>query len=160
MLFKISQEDVFDDNPHLSILTEFKGITSDEFKFVALYADWKSPYKNLSPEERYQKALLNVSSVRKDKIGKYIEAYHDMQGIGSERESLEALEAALSEIRKRLKGAQGLEADEIKKLSASLIDLTKQRKAIEIMINTEMNMDMQKDSSAEDEMSAIDSFYA
>ena len=91
MLFKISQEDVFEDNPHLLILTEFKGITSDEFKFVALYADWKSPYKNLSPEERYQKALLNVSSIRKDKIGKYIEAYHDMQGIGSERESLEAL---------------------------------------------------------------------
>lgn len=84
MLFKISQEDVFEDNPHLSIMPQFKGITSDEFKFVALYADWKSPYKNLSPDERYQKALLNVSSIRKDKIGKYIEAYHDIQGIGSE----------------------------------------------------------------------------
>jgi len=160
VLFKISQDDVFDDNPHLSILTEFKDITSDEFKFVALYADWKSPYKNLSPEERYQKVLLNVSSIRKEKIGKYIEAYHDMQGIGSEREALEALEAALSEIRKRLKGAQELEADEIKKLSASLIDLTKQRKAIEIMINTEMNMDSTKDAQEEEDMSTIDSFYS
>jgi hypothetical protein len=82
-----------------------------------------------------------------------------MQGIGSERESLEALEAALSEIRKRLKGAAGLEADEIKKLSASLIDLTKQRKAIELLINNEMNMEQPQDSEV-GSMSAIDDFHA
>jgi len=159
MLFKISQEDVFDDNPHLSILPQFKGITSDEFKFVALYADWKSPYKNLGPDERYQRAVGSVASIRKDKMDKYIEAYYEMQGIGSERESLEALEAALSEIRKRLKGAAGLEADEIKKLSASLIDLTKQRKAIELLINNEMNMEQPQDSEV-GSMSAIDDFHA
>lgn len=159
MLFKISQEDVFDDNPHLSILPQFKGITSDEFKFVALYADWKSPYKNLSPDERYQRAVGSVASIRKDKMDKYIQAYYEMQGIGSERESLEALEAALSEIRKRLKGAAGLEADEIKKLSASLIDLTKQRKAIELLINNEMNMEQPQDSEVGG-MSAIDDFHA
>ena len=159
MLFKISQEDVFDDNPHLSILPQFKGITSDEFKFVSLYADWKSPYKNLSPDERYQRAIGSVASIRKDKMDKYIQAYYEMQGIGSERESLEALEAALSEIRKRLKGAAGLEADEIKKLSASLIDLTKQRKAIELLINNEMNMEQPQDSEV-GSMSAIDDFHA
>lgn len=159
MLFKISQEDVFDDNPHLSILPQFKGITSDEFKFVALYADWKSPYKNLSPDERYQRSVGSVASIRKDKMDKYIQAYYEMQGIGSERESLEALEAALSEIRKRLKGAAGLEADEIKKLSASLIELTKQRKAIELLINNEMNMEQPQDSEVGG-MSAIDDFHA
>ncbi len=159
MLFKISQEDVFDDNPHLSILPQFKGITSDEFKFVSLYADWKSPYKNLGPDERYQRAIGSVASIRKDKMDKYIQAYYEMQGIGSERESLEALEAALSEIRKRLKGASGLEADEIKKLSASLIDLTKQRKAIELLINNEMNMEQPQDSEVGG-MSAIDDFHA
>jgi hypothetical protein len=159
MLFKISQEDVFDDNPHLSILPQFKGITSDEFKFVALYADWKSPYKNLGPEERYQRAMGAVESIRKEKIDKYVQAYYEMQGIGSERESLEALEAALSEIRKRLKNAADLEADEIKKLSASLIDLTKQRKAIELLINNEMNMEQPQDSEVGG-MSAIDEFHA
>jgi len=159
MLFKISQEDVFDDNPHLSILPQFKGITSDEFKFVSLYADWKSPYKNLGPDERYQRAIGSVASIRKDKMDTYIQAYYEMQGIGSERESLEALEAALSEIRKRLKGAAGLEADEIKKLSASLIDLTKQRKAIELLINNEMNMEQPQDSEV-GSMSAIDDFHA
>jgi hypothetical protein len=159
MLFKISQEDVFEDNPHLSILPQFKGITSDEFKFVALYADWKSPYKNLGPDERYQRAAGSVESIRKEKMDKYVQAYYEMQGIGSERESLEALEAALSEIRKRLKDAANLEADEIKKLSASLIDLTKQRKAIELLINNEMNMEQTQDSEVGG-MSAIDDFHA
>lgn len=159
MLFKISQEDVFEDNPHLSILPQFKGITSDEFKFVALYADWKSPYKNLPQEQRYLRALESVSEIRQDKVEPYIWAYQQMQGIGSERESLDALEAALTEIRRRLKLASELEADEIKKLSSSLIDLTKQRKAIELIINEELNIEATSVDD-KDEMSSIDNFYS
>jgi len=159
MLFKISKSDVFEDNPHISILPQFKGITSEEFKFVALYADWKSPYKNLPQEQRYSRALESVSEIRQDKVEPYIWAYQQMQGIGSERESLDALEAALTEIRKRLKLASELEADEIKKLSSSLIELTKQRKAIELIINEELNIEATSVDD-KDEMSSIDNFYS
>lgn len=158
MLFKISQEDVFNDNPHLSILPQFKGITSNEFKFVALYTDWKSPYKNLPQDQRYSRALESVGEIRSEKMDQYIQAYQDLQGIGPERESLDALESALTEIRKRLKNAAELEADEIKKLSSSLIELTKQRKAIELIINDELNIEASA-ASDEDEMSSIDNFY-
>jgi len=159
MLFKISKNNVFEDNPHISILPQFKGITSDEFKFVALYADWKSPYKNLPQEQRYSRALESVGEIRSEKMDQYIQAYQDLQGIGPERESLDALESALTEIRKRLKSAYELEADAIKKLSSSLIELTKQRKAIELLINDELNIDAASSDEA-DEMSSIDNFYA
>ncbi|MFN7882970.1 MAG: hypothetical protein ACK5PF_08150, partial [bacterium] len=72
MLFKISKNDVFEDNPHISILPQFKGITSDEFMFVALYADWKSPYKNLPQEQRYSRALESVGEIRSEKMDQYI----------------------------------------------------------------------------------------
>jgi hypothetical protein len=52
-----------------------------------------------------------------------------------------------------------LEADAIKKLSSSLIELTKQRKAIELLINDELNIDAAPSDDA-DEMSSIDNFYA
>jgi len=68
------------------------------------------------------------------------------------------LESALTEIRKRLKSAYELEADAIKKLSSSLIELTKQRKAIELIINDELNIEAST-ANDEDEMSSIDNFY-
>lgn len=158
MLFNInSEETVFESNPHLTSMAAFRSITDEQFRFVAFYADWKSPYRNL-PDLQRKEAAMTDAGLKSDKgCDAYIMAYYEMQGIANERESVGALDAALNEIRKRLRDSAKLESDEFKKLSDSLVALTKQRKLISDLINDKLNIeDMQM--TTDDGASTIDNY--
>jgi phosphotransferase system IIB component len=158
MLFIIrAEESVFESNPHISTMSAFKGITDEQFRYVAFYADWKSPYRNLPDAQRRDAALLDSGLKSDNGMEKYVKAYLKMQGIENERDNIEALDFALTEIRKRLKSSSSLESDEFKKLSGALVDLAKQRNLIMDMINDSLNiedLDMQMDEG----MSTIDGY--
>jgi hypothetical protein len=142
MLFIVRHdESVFESNPHLSLMSAFKGITDEQFKYVAFYADWKSPLRNLPDTQRKDAAMLDSGIDSTDGLEKYVEAYYEMQGITNERESVGALDAALVEIRNRLRNPKDLLPDDFKKLSSALVDLTKQRKMITDLINDRLNVE-------------------
>lgn len=158
MLFNInSEESVFESNPHITSMVAFKGISEEQFRFVAFYADWKSPYRNLPDLQRKESAMLDAGLKSDKGCEPYITAYYEMQGIANERESVGALDEALNEIRKRLRNSSGLESDEFKKLSDSLVSLTKQRKLISDLINDKLNIeDMQM--TTDDGASTLDNY--
>lgn len=135
----------------------FKGITDEQFRYVAFYADWKSPYRNLPDAQRKDAAMLDAGIEDDKGCDGYIDAYYEMQGISNERESVGALDVALSEIRKRLRESNNLQPDDFKKISGALVDLTKQRKMITDLINERLNVeDVQLNTS--DGMSTIDGY--
>ena len=158
MLFIIrAEESLFESNPHITSIPAFKGIKDEQFRYVAFYADWKSPFRNL-PDSQRKDAAMQAAELESDKgCDAYIEGYYEMQGITNERESVGALDAALVEIRKRLRSASSLQPDDFKKLSGALVDLTKQRKMITDLINDKLNVEdvqLQMDEG----MSTIDGY--
>jgi hypothetical protein len=76
MRFKITPEDVFVDNPELLCIEEFKDLPSREFKYVAFFVDYDSPFRGLpSKEKRIQAAQaagfrLEKGTTRLDKNGR------------------------------------------------------------------------------------------
>jgi hypothetical protein len=140
MLFRITTESVFEDNPHLKLLKEFKGITDQQFRYVAFYSDWQSPYRNLDHTERSSRSMDISGLDTADGLDAYIEAYYDIQGIGAERRNIDAIDSGLEAIRSGLMDAKDKEPDDIKKLTTALVELTKQRKVLIKMINEQRDL--------------------
>lgn len=61
MLFKVEHgKDIFELNPELKAVAEFAHLTSRQMSYVALYADYGSPYRKLSTEEKKFQAALEA----------------------------------------------------------------------------------------------------
>jgi len=156
MLFRITEQDVFEDNPHLKAMKEFKGIQDAQFRYVAFYADWLSPYRNLSEEERRMRAEERAGMyISLESVKTFISAYYDIQGIKHLRNSLDALDKACSKAMDKLQDEEVTDADDLKKYSSTLATLTSQKFEFMKMINTHMNV-TEQDIIGEDAMSTAD----
>lgn len=158
MLFRLTEGSLFEDNPVITTMKEFAGITEQQMKFVIMYADWLSPYRNLGEEERRSRALDYAGIDSADGLEHYILAYYDMQGVGVERQSIDAVDVGLNAIREQLKTSKDKDPADIQKLVKSLTELTKERRNFVKYINDAIGNDSQ-DVGMNDGESAIDSFH-
>lgn len=60
MTYKITDNDIFEDNPVLKSNEKYNTCTSRELKYVFLTFDYDSPYRKLSLPERKLKALIHA----------------------------------------------------------------------------------------------------
>jgi hypothetical protein len=141
MLFRITENSVFEDNPHISLMKEFKGITDQQMRFVCFYADWQSPYRNLGKDERVARSneVSGTAFELKDVL-LYVDRYYDMQGIKHWRKGIDAVDAALTKVMNSLYDESITDADELKKLSASLSTLTSQKVDFIKKVNEHLNL--------------------
>lgn len=178
MLFNVSEKDFFEDNPHARIMKEFSGATSAQLKFVALFADWLSPYRKLAPAERRERCLMaagykakginfakdgdDILKGKNEDVERYIIAYKDIQGIGSEELSLGAIKAAEDNIRDRLNNLdETTTAKDISELAKSLTLLAKERRILEDLIQEKLGVDVLRElngDASDDDDSAWDRF--
>jgi hypothetical protein len=141
MLFRITENDVYEDNPHLSLMKEFKGITDSQFRFVCFYSDWQSPYRNLGKEERVARSNeVAGTSFELSDLVTFVDRYYDMQGIKHWRKGIDAIDAALQKVMDSLQDEDVKDADELKKLSASLSTLTNQKVDFIKKVNEHLNL--------------------
>ena len=69
MIYKVTDGDVFEDNPGLDSNEKFAKCTSRELKYIFLLYDFKSPYSKMSFNMRQEKAGIEAG-FRKEKDGK------------------------------------------------------------------------------------------
>lgn len=158
MLFRIrEEEDFFETNPQAKMEKGFRGASSTQMKFVAFYADWMSPYRNLPDNERLSRSLDASGLESEEGTEAYIDVYNDIQGIKEERESIDSIRIALNTVREKLRTSN--DVDDLKKLANALAELLKQKNIITKAINEIMNIE---DSSTveEDGKSLIDDYRA
>jgi Fic family protein len=163
MLFKVSNADFFKDNPEAKTIASFRGYNSSQLKFVVLFADPRSPLRNMPEDERLQEALRSVGleATHKKEFkqhDKLIAAYRRFCGVDSELDSLSSISLAIKDIQDRLSKTTTLEPDDISKLVKSLTELLKQKRAIEEMINDKLEIDIidVKAEDAEEQLSMAD----
>lgn len=58
MFFKVTEKDVFKENPELKLIDGFKECKDKELKYVFLCYDYSGPFRKLPKTERQQKAML------------------------------------------------------------------------------------------------------
>ena len=156
MLFRLTEGSLFEDNPVIKTMKEFSGVTEQQMKFVIMYADWLSPYRNLGEEERQIRALDYAGIDYEDSLKKYVSKYYDIQGIATERKPIDAIDKGLEAIRKKLGDADNLDAGEIQKLTKALVELSSQRRLVMKQINELMGLE--EVHIGEDDSSSIDNF--
>ena len=120
MIYKVTQKDIREDNPSIDAIEAFAACTSRELKYVVLTYDYDSPFKELSFEDRANKAAreagyhVEKGRDRLDKTGRKLlaggfprveEAIFAFKGIRRDldRETLEAYDIQLEEINQFLK---------------------------------------------------------
>lgn len=69
MLFKISKEDFFTDNPEAEVIPQFVEVGDQAMKYICLVYGYNSPYRLLSMEVKRRKAL-EVAKVYKTPQGR------------------------------------------------------------------------------------------
>lgn len=158
MLFRLTEGSLFEDNPVIKTMKEFSGVTEQQMKFVIMYADWMSPYRNLVEEERKSRALDYAGLDTAEGLEDYILAYYDMQGVGVERQSIDAVDAGLNAIREQLKTSKDKDPAEIQKLVKSLTELTKERRNFVKYINDTIGNDSNELALGDNE-SAVDTYH-
>lgn len=60
MLFKVTQRDIFEDNPELAYNEVFSSLASKDLKYVFLAYDYLSPLRQMPIEQRKEKAAMDA----------------------------------------------------------------------------------------------------
>lgn len=60
MTYKVTEADIFEDNPELTTIDEYKTCTSRQLKYVFLAYDYKGPYRRLKPDDRKRHAAIQA----------------------------------------------------------------------------------------------------
>ena len=176
MLFLISDNDFFDDNPHARLMPEFGGASSNQMKFVCLFADWSSPYRKLNIQERRERSLMAASFIVKggafskegevilkgknQKVEAYIDAYKGLQGIEDEELTLNAIKNAEKTIRERLNAITDDDtAKDIGDTVKALTALAVERKKINALIDEKLGIDAMFNMQAKEDETDDDSAW-
>lgn len=56
MLFKVTKNDIFQDNPELSMLGDLVNLTDRQMKYICFVYDYESPFRKLPLDERKERA--------------------------------------------------------------------------------------------------------
>jgi hypothetical protein len=117
MIFKVSKNDFFEDNPSAKAVEAFVVCSSREMKYICLVYDYESPYRKLPLNERKLKAVyesefrMETGGKRPDKYaremmsGKITKVQHAIKAFmalqpDKEKELAKALDSQLEEIQK------------------------------------------------------------
>lgn len=182
MLFKITKEDIFKDNPELNSIEAFSKCTDRQLKYVFYVYDYKSPLRTMETEARKEKAArlagykLEKDNTRLDKNGRSIvggtvrsvnEAIKEFREIQRDvdREALLAIENQIEEVIKiaRKKDLSAKELETSIKLSKELPRLAEIKKELAKILNirdaipTEQESD---DTIVESQLSTLDRLHA
>jgi hypothetical protein len=116
MLFKVTEKDVFEDNPELNSVPEFIGKSSRMLKYIFLVYDFDGPYRKMPLPARKERCVIQAGykyesdGKRLDKNARDIvngnnptvllltKVFHELQG-DPDKENLAALDAQLLEWR-------------------------------------------------------------
>lgn len=92
MKFKVTDNDVFDDNPELRAIPEFVNVPSRSLKYIFFVFDFHSPYKNIPLDSRKELAAKDVGfKMEKDKEGREIRLDKNAREvIGGKNDAVEA----------------------------------------------------------------------
>lgn len=100
-MFKITDKDIFEDNPALKAIPEFADKPSRSLKYVFLVYDFASPFKNMPINKRKEAVARDVGyKMERDKNG--IETRFDKNA----REVLAGQNKAIEEIRVKFESLQ------------------------------------------------------
>jgi hypothetical protein len=169
MLIKITENDVFKDNPELSVIPELKSLKSNELKFIALVYDYESIYRQHPMEDRKLRAAKALKMTTKDgtyttegkklaelhtkKYQTAVEAYQEMQ-FDADKESLQAYDEQMKQYRDFL-SKKDKDSDELSlapKIQTALIAASKQRREL----LDALGVRVEDDDKEESDLSAIE----
>lgn len=176
MTYKVSDNDIFADNPELKAIPEFANCTSQQLKYVFLAFDYGSPFKKLPASQRKEKAAyragykyekggkrldMNARNLVQGKV-RSVEAatakFMEMQ-FDEDRESHIALKTLINDIRKLCSKSDKtlVEIEKAAKLAEKLPVLEKAKKELEALFNLRTDNDNEEDEPLENEiLSALD----
>lgn len=174
MTYKVSENNIFDDNPELKTVPEFANCTSQQMKYVVLAFDYGSPYKKLPAKSRKEKAAfragykyekggkrldMNARNVIAGKVrtvqaatAKFMELQYD-----EDRESYEAIKTLITDIRKLCSKQEKTltEIEKAAKLAEKLPVLEKAKKELESLFNLRDSSHEEEEVQTEDETLSI-----
>lgn len=127
MLFKVTPNNFFYDNPEAKSINEFRNLNSDIMKFITLVHDYKSPLRQLPEEERIEVAIEQISfkktptgrlsktekeirEARNEKINKAVEFYNKIQ-FDEDKDSLDAYDNLISDIKNLMRKQNKTESE-------------------------------------------------
>ncbi len=164
MLFKVkASSNTFELNPGLKAISEFERLTERQMTYVILSADYKSPFRKLTPDARKQQAALaagyemeadgkrlkttgrNLVNGQTGTVEAAIKRYRDLQ-YDEDYETLISLNALLTQIRE-LNMKPDKTAVELDK--AVTLNVGKLDKLLETKRKVEELLDMREDEPAE-----------
>lgn len=96
MIFKVTDKDIFEDNPSLMAFEEFAKCTSRQLKYVFLTYDYDTPLKKLPIDQRKEQAALRAGYLREKKTGRFDKNARTALSGGSK--NIEAARKAFMEI--------------------------------------------------------------
>lgn len=168
MTYKVTDADIFEDNPELKTIEEYKTCTSRQLKFVFLAYDYKGPYRRLRPEDRKRHAAIQAGyKTEKDSQRLDMNARNAVNGnvaaieraikyflstqYDEDRETLMAIKNLIMDIKtlcnKRDKNVN--EMEKAVKLAKDLPGLEKTKKELQEIFNL-------RDNQSEDEITVKD----
>lgn len=172
MLFKISDNGLFEDNPELKAIPEFRALSEAELRYVVLFSDWAGPFRRCTIDDKKMKSLIAAGFTKKsgglspqgkkiyedneDFILKAVKAYKELQG-WSEMEILEGIDSSLKRYNELLKDPKTKVNDRVK-ITKGLVDLVKQRNQIASLYEERLgNNEVPEDEEeVEEELSILD----
>jgi hypothetical protein len=108
MIFKVSKNDFFEDNPSAKAVEAFVACSSREMKYICLVYDYESPYRKLSISERKLKAVFEAD-FRIEKEGKRPDKY-----------AREMMNGKVSKVQTAIKAFMALQPDKEKELAKAI----------------------------------------
>lgn len=174
MLYKVTKNDIFKDNPDLEIIPEFASCTDRQLKYMMLVYDYESPLRQLPEEERKDKAL-RIAGYRKEKSGQWdknarlardnktksianaLHVFNAMQ-VNSDRALLQGVRDQIEEIVEFLskKGKSAGDMEKAIKFVESLPKLRQTRQELEEMLNVEDEPLIEEETQSVRSLSTLD----
>ena len=152
MLIRLSDKDVFEQNPELKAIPEFKACSDRDMRYIALVYDYESPMRKLPLKERCEKAALragfkpeirdegakqrilvgklgrDVIAQKPKRIKEAVKAYNELQ-YDEPMENCRAIQVQIDEY-KRFLLRKNKDLDEIKVASRIMKDM---KEAVELL---------------------------
>lgn len=177
MLFKVTKNDVFKDNPELMAFDEFIKATSRQLKYVFLTYDYETPLRRLPISERKEQAAI-IAGYRKEKDGSRLDknarniiegkvktveeatiAFKKLQ-FDSDKDAYEAYCAELDEIKSFLRMPNKKLAE--KKMALTYMEkyesLTKKKKDLEEILDIRRSEETEEEDFSNRTISTLDRY--
>lgn len=175
MTYKVTDNDIFEDNPELKSIEEYKTCTSRQLKYVFLAFDYKGPYRRLPAVDRKRHAAIQAGyKTEKDSTRLDMNARNVVNGnvaavaratqyflstqYDEDRETLAAIKNLIADIKtlcnKKDKSVQ--EMEKVVKLAKDLPGLEKTKKELQEIFNMRETHETEETIKEDVQLSTLD----